>query len=209
MNLPTFTKTGAKSTTAVKFDDKLIPESPNHQIVKDTYEAILSNQRQAAAKTKTRGQVRGGGRKPWRQKGTGRARFGSSRNPIWRGGGVVFGPTGNENFKKSVNKSAKKSALSQVIGLKIASNQLVAIESLPTNGKVADVSKLINKLNPRGDVLIVVDQIDESQRLATRNLSGLTVVNARLVNTRQLMDARMVAITKDAVATLSQRLEAK
>ena len=80
---------------------------PNHELLKLAYDAFLANSRQASATTKTRGEVRGGGKKPWRQKGTGRARFGSTRNPIWRHGGIVFGPRGNENYTKKLSKTAK------------------------------------------------------------------------------------------------------
>ena len=84
---------------------------PNHELLKLAYDASLANNRLASATTKQRGEVRGGGKKPWRQKGTGRARFGSIRNPIWRGGGIVFGPRGNENYTKKISKTSKRVAL--------------------------------------------------------------------------------------------------
>ena len=88
-------------------------EVHNHELLKKAYNAYLANARQASATTKQRGEVRGGGKKPWKQKGTGRARFGSSRNPIWRGGGVVFGPRGNENYTITLPKHEKRTALWQ------------------------------------------------------------------------------------------------
>jgi large subunit ribosomal protein L4 len=92
MAVSTYTKAGAKATTAAKLDKAVFAvEVTNHELLKQAYVAYLSNAREASAVTKTRGLVRGGGRKPWKQKGTGRARFGSSRNPIWRGGGITFG----------------------------------------------------------------------------------------------------------------------
>src|SRR5690606_7639392 len=102
-NVATFTKTGSKATASAKLD-KNIFEVPveNHELIKQAYVAYLANGRENLAVTKTRGLVSGGGRKPWRQKGTGRARFGSSRVPIWRGGGVTFGPTGEENYSKKM-----------------------------------------------------------------------------------------------------------
>jgi large subunit ribosomal protein L4 len=95
MATPTYSKTGNKATAAVKLDKAIFEvEIKNHELLKQAYLTYLANDRGNLAVTKTRGLVRGGGRKPWQQKGTGRARFGSSRNPIWRGGGIAFGPTG-------------------------------------------------------------------------------------------------------------------
>ena len=89
----------------------------NHELLKLAYDAYLANNRTSAARTKTRGEISGGGKKPWRQKGTGRARFGSSRNPIWRGGGIVFGPRGNENYSKKLSTQAKRQAVKQALTL--------------------------------------------------------------------------------------------
>ena len=99
MSVPTFTKSGAKATTPAKLDKGVFAVMPeNHELLKLAYSAYLANGRDNLAVTKTRGLVSGGGKKPWKQKGTGRARFGSSRNPIWRGGGIAFGQTGEENY---------------------------------------------------------------------------------------------------------------
>src|SRR6478752_3221532 len=99
MPVATYTKTGNKATTAAKLDKKVFGlEVANHDLLKQAYLAYLANGRENLAVVKKRGEVRGGGKKPWRQKGTGRARFGSSRNPIWRGGGIAFGPTGNASY---------------------------------------------------------------------------------------------------------------
>src|ERR1700677_2179301 len=118
MPVTSFTKTGNKSTTAVKLDKNVFEVVPeNHELIKANYVAYLANGRENLAVTKTRGLVRGGGKKPWRQKGTGRARFGSSRNPIWRGGGIVFGPTGNENYTKKLPVNAKRIAIRQALSL--------------------------------------------------------------------------------------------
>src|SRR5580658_9500569 len=114
MSVATFTKTGTKATTPAKLDKAVFGvEVKHHELLKAAYVAYLANGRGNLAVTKTRGLVSGGGRKPWRQKGTGRARFGSSRNPIWRGGGIAFGPTGQENYTKNLNIKAKRLALKQ------------------------------------------------------------------------------------------------
>ena len=112
--VPTYTKAGAKAATATKLDASVFAVMPkNHELLKLAYTAYLANGRDNLAVTKTRGLVSGGGKKPWRQKGTGRARFGSSRNPIWRGGGIAFGPTGEENYTKKVHVSTKRTAIRQ------------------------------------------------------------------------------------------------
>src|SRR5438034_30161 len=109
--IATYTKAGTKATTAAKLDKAVFGlEVGNHELLKSAYTAYLANGRDNLAVTKTRGEVRGGGKKPWKQKGTGRARFGSSRVPIWRGGGITFGPTGLENYSKSMNTKAKRQA---------------------------------------------------------------------------------------------------
>src|SRR5580704_17231797 len=118
MAVSTYSKSGTKSATAAKLDKRdfeIIPK--DHTLLQSAYVAYLANGRQNLAVTKTRGDVRGGGRKPWRQKGTGRARFGSIRNPIWRGGGIAFGPTGLENYSKAMNIKAKRLALRQALSL--------------------------------------------------------------------------------------------
>src|SRR5665213_2395344 len=116
MAVASYTKTGNKSTTAIKLDKSVFDIEPkNHELLKANYVAYLANGRENLAVTKTRGLVRGGGKKPWRQKGTGRARFGSSRNPIWRGGGAAFGPTGNENYTRKLSLSAKRQAIRQAL----------------------------------------------------------------------------------------------
>src|SRR3989338_9314995 len=103
MAVAAYTKSGAKASFPAKLDKSIFNVKPeNHQLLKDAYLAYQANGRQNLAKAKKRGEVRGGGQKPWRQKGTGRARFGSSRNPIWTGGGVAFWPTGNENFVRKI-----------------------------------------------------------------------------------------------------------
>src|SRR5579884_1738941 len=129
MATPTYTKTGSKATTPAKLEKSIFSvDIKNHELVKQAYVVYQANARDNLAVVKTRGLVRGGGRKPWRQKGTGRARFGSSRNPIWRGGGIVFGPTGNENYTKSLNTKAKRQAIRQALTMAAGSDKIIIIE---------------------------------------------------------------------------------
>src|SRR6185503_12193637 len=118
MVVATYTKSGTKATTPAKLDKNIFAvEVDSHELIKQAYVAYLANGRTAAANVKTRGLVSGGGRKPWKQKGTGRARFGSTRNPIWRGGGIVFGPTGNENYTKKITTTSKHRATKQALSM--------------------------------------------------------------------------------------------
>src|SRR5579884_627450 len=131
MPVPTYTKTGNKATASAKLDKAVFNiDVTNHQLLKQAYLAHQANFRPNLAQTKTRGLVRGGGRKPWRQKGTGRARYGSIRNPIWRGGGITFGPTGLENYKVNLNAKAKRNAIRQALSLAEKANKISVIENI-------------------------------------------------------------------------------
>ena len=175
---------------------------PNHELLKLAYDAYLANNRLASATTKQRGEVRGGGKKPWRQKGTGRARFGSIRNPIWRGGGIVFGPRGNENYTKKISKTSKKVALRQALTVK-ADNVMLA--DIKTTGKTAEVAKFLedNKLNRR--ILIVADKTPELIR-ATNNISEVLLVSPMYLNVFDILNADHIVIAPKAIETIENWL---
>lgn len=174
-------------------------EVANHDLVKRAYEAYLANGRGNLAQVKTRGLVSGGGRKPWRQKGTGRARVGSSRNPIWRGGGIVFGPTGNENYTKSLSTAQKRQAIRQALTLANKSKKVTVAEFKSTDGKVKNTVDFLakNKLSRR--VLIVVDVKDELIDRATRNVENVKAVQATYLNVFDILNADHIVMTKKAV----------
>lgn len=175
---------------------------PNHELLKLAYDAYLANSRLASATTKQRGEVRGGGKKPWRQKGTGRARFGSSRNPIWRGGGIVFGPRGNENYTKKISKTSKKVALRQALTVK-ADNVMLA--DIKTTGKTAEVVKFLkdNKLNRR--ILIVAEKTPELIR-ATNNISEVLLVSPMYLNVFDILNADHIVIAPKAIEAIENWL---
>ena len=177
-------------------------EVRNHELLKLAYDAYLANNRLASATTKQRGEVRGGGKKPWRQKGTGRARFGSIRNPIWRGGGIVFGPRGNENYTKKISKTSKRVALRQALTVK-ADKVLVA--EIKTTGKTAEVAKFLkeNKLNRR--VLIVAEKTDELIR-ATNNISEVLLVSPMYLNVFDILNADHIVIDPKAIEAIESWL---
>ncbi len=175
---------------------------PNHELLKLAYDAYLANSRLASATTTQRGEVRGGGKKPWRQKGTGRARFGSSRNPIWRGGGIVFGPRGNENYTKKITKKKKKVALRQALTVK-ADNVMLA--DIKTTGKTAEVVKFLkdNKLNRR--ILIVAEKTPELIR-ATNNISEVLLVSPMYLNVFDILNADHIVIAPKAIEAIENWL---
>jgi large subunit ribosomal protein L4 len=177
----------------------------NHELLKLAYDAYLANSRNAHAKTLKRGEVRGGGKKPWRQKGTGRARFGSTRNPIWRHGGVAFGPTGNQNYTKNISKSAKKIAIRQALSLANQAKIITIIDAFVCpNGKVKEATTKLAKTNVASDekVLLVVDQKNELLLRATRNIANLRVVRPTYLNVFDILNADKILITKPSLPTI-------
>lgn len=208
MTAATFTKTGAKAATSAKLDKTVFEVLPTNQVLmKDAYVAYLANGRSNLASTKTRGQVSGGGRKPWRQKGTGRARVGSSRNPIWRGGGVVFGPSGNENYAKRMNTKAKRQALRQALSLAAKEGKIRIIESFDCKeGKVSQTVELLRKIDTKGRVLLAVSQKDDLVERATGNLPDVKAVHAAYLNVFDVSNADTIVLSETALAEVTKWL---
>ena len=193
----------AESTKPAK---AALPESvfgvdvPNHELLKLAYDAFLANSRQASATTKTRGEVRGGGKKPWKQKGTGRARFGSTRNPIWRHGGIVFGPRGNENYSKKLSKTSKHVALRQALTL-ANQDKKILVSDIKTTGKTAEVAKFLaaEKCSEKDRVLLVVDEKTPELMRATNNLANALLARAQYLSVYYILNADKIVITPAAV----------
>lgn len=207
MATQTFTSKGVKATTPAKLDKDVFGiEVTSHQLLKDVYVAYLANGRENNAVTKTRGLVSGGGKKPWKQKGTGRARFGSSRVPIWRGGGITFGPTGNENYSKHVNTKAKRLATRQALSLANEADKISIIEAFDSKGKVKPTVELMNKLGANRRTLLVVDNKDDMVVRATSNVKNLKVVQATYVSVYDVLNADKIVITKPSLEIISNWL---
>ena len=183
---------------------------PNHELLKLAYDAFLANSRQASATTKTRGEVRGGGKKPWRQKGTGRARFGSTRNPIWRHGGVVFGPRGNENYKLKLSKTSKRVALRQALTLANQAKK-ITVSDIKTTGKTAEIAKFIagQKFKRDRRVLLVVDEKTPELMRATNNLQNALLVRAQYLSVYYILNADQIIMTPAAVKAVDAWLNPK
>lgn len=210
MAVSTYTKNGNKATSSVKLDKSIFGVIPdNHTLLQSAYVAYLANGRVNLANTKTRGEVRGGGKKPWRQKGTGRARFGSSRVPIWRGGGITFGPTGDENYAKKLNRTAKKQATRQALSLAAGSGKLKVIENLYfKDAKTAAATKFFAKIGATGSVLLAVSDKTEETSRAISNLSTVKMVQANYLSVYDILNADSVIITSDALTVISSWLGA-
>ncbi|MBI1952371.1 50S ribosomal protein L4 [Candidatus Saccharibacteria bacterium] len=209
MAIATYTKSGAKAAAPAKLDKSIFyVEVKNHQLLKDAYLAYLANGRENFAVTKKRGEVRGGGIKPWRQKGTGRARFGSSRNPIWTGGGVAFGPTGNENYTRKLSTASKRTALRQALSLAVEADKLKIIETFACpDGKVKPALELFNKIGANGSVLLVVSDKDDLVERATRNLGNVKAVHAKYLSIYDILNADQIVMSKKALDIIHEWLD--
>ena len=180
-------------------------EVKNHELLKLAYDSYLAQSRKASATTKQRGEVSGGGKKPWKQKGTGRARFGSSRNPIWRGGGVVFGPRGNENYTKTLTTTSKRVALRQALSLANKAKKVVVLD-LQTTGKTAEAVKFLadNKLERK--VLLVVDQKTPEILRATNNIQNILLTRANYLSVYHILNADKIVLSTAAVEVIKSWL---
>ena len=173
----------------------------NHELVKLAYDSYLANSLSSHAKTLKRGEVSGGGKKPWKQKGTGRARFGSTRNPIWRHGGVAFGRTGNENFTKKLAKSSKLLAVRQALSMKNAEKAVVVLPAeAKLTGKTKDAAKILKDLKLEGkNVLAVVAEKTPEVMRSTNNLPNVKLVRATYLNVFDIMNADAVVFSEAAL----------
>jgi large subunit ribosomal protein L4 len=180
-----------------------VPAKPS--VMHQVYVAIEANAREPWAHTKTKDEVRGGGRKPWRQKGTGRARHGSNRSPIWKGGGVTFGPRKNRNYSKLINKKMKQLATRMALSMKVKSEKLYVVEGMEKIEKTKDMSSLMNALPTEGKTTLVLAGDDDKLGLIVRNIPKVNLQRAIDVNIVDLMHHQNIVATKNAIETLESR----
>lgn len=169
------------------------------------YQVVLaqqSNRRQNTAKAKKRGEVRGGGRKPWRQKGTGRARHGSIRSPLWKGGGVTFGPTTEKNYTKKIPLKMKRKALMQVLSAKAKENMIFVLDKIEL--KKPNTKSMVETLNKlfKGSVLIVLPKMNKALILSARNIPKTATVQAKDLNALDLLNYKYVLLFKDSIKVI-------
>ena len=202
-----FTKTATKSTKKVTLPKEVFSvDVKDHSLLKLAYDSNLAEHRSSSAYAKNRSDVRGGGRKPWRQKGTGRARVGSIRSPLWRGGGAIFGPTGNENKSKRLSQKQRRTALKQALSLANKQGKLNFIETFETKGSASDAAKLLDKTKLEGRILLVVSVKDGLVDRAINNLANVKAVQADYLTARHILDADNILMSFKSVDHLKKVL---
>jgi len=204
-----------QSAAAVKdleLSAKIFAVKPNNELLHQAVIASQANSRQVLAHTKDRSEVSGGGKKPWKQKGTGRARAGSSRSPIWIGGGVTFGPRKDRNFKQKINQKMKQKALFMALSDKVATGTLVVLDNLDFNDyKTKNFNAMLTAvekkilMNDRRDILIINDSKNAKTQYSGRNLPGVKIINLENINLFDILNYKNLLVTENAVKTLTDR----
>ena len=197
-----------KEVEKVELANEVFAIEPNTQVMFDAVQVYQANLRQATAKTKKRSEVSGGGKKPWRQKGTGRARAGSTRSPLWRHGGIVFGPTGVQNFKLAQNKKEHTLALKSALSLNVANNGLIVVKDLNLEShKTKEMVKVCDAINAQPKTLIVIADDNDTLVMSARNIPGLIVTKNNNVSVYDLLNVDSVVFTLDAVKKVEEVLK--
>ncbi|MDD2434325.1 MAG: 50S ribosomal protein L4 [Bacilli bacterium] len=202
------TQTGAEAGE-VKLSQDVFGVEPHDQSVFDAVLVARANSRQGTAKTKKRDEVSGGGKKPWRQKGTGRARTGSTRAPQWRHGGIIFGPDGNENYTLKMNKKNRALALKSVLSSKLNDKELVVVDKFSFAApKTKEFLDCLKKLNAKGKVLLVVgdDSFDEKAMLSAFNVPTVAMVYCDQLSAYDLLNCNTAVFTKEAIECVEEVL---
>ena len=213
IKLNVYNQTASKTGT-VELSEKVFGLKVNESLVHQAMVTQMGNERQVLAHTKDRSEVRGGGRKPWRQKGTGRARVGSSRSPLWIGGGVTFGPTKDRNFKKKINRKMKQQAICMVLSDRINNESLVVLDKFDVKEyKTKTIneifknieSKILNKQKDKKvkrSILVVNDDKGEEFKYSVRNLVGIKNINLEYINIVDLLNHQNLIVTENVVKKL-------
>ncbi|HET7522232.1 MAG TPA: 50S ribosomal protein L4 [Bacillales bacterium] len=190
----------------IDIQDRIFGIEPNEHVLYDAVVMQQASRRQGTHAVKNRSAVRGGGRKPWRQKGTGRARHGSIRSPIWVGGGVVFGPT-PRSYSYKLPKKVRKLALKSALSLKVKEDSLLVVDNLSLEQpKTKEIVKFLDNLSVEKKALVVTADFNEAVHLSARNIQGVTVVTSRGINVLDVLSHDKLIMTKDAVEKVEEVL---
>lgn len=201
-NINVYKMDGTKAGT-MKLSDKVFGVEYNEPLIHQAVVTRLANERQGTKSTLTRTEVRGGGRKPWRQKGTGHARQGSTRSPQWKGGGVVFAPTPRD-YSFKLNKKEKRAALKSVLTSRVQDNKLIVLDELKLDAiKTKEFKKVMDNLKV-GKAMVVIDGQDENVILSARNLPTVNTAMAENINVYDILKGDTLVLTKDAVAKIEE-----
>lgn len=192
----------------IKLNDEVFGIEPNNQTIYDAVVRKGASLRQGTHAVKDRSEVSGGGIKPWRQKGTGRARQGSIRAPHWYHGGVVFGPNTNRNYEKKQNRKESRLALRSALSQKVANKGVIVVDKFEVkDNKTKTFTKVLETLKIEGKALIVVKELNENLILASRNLSDIKVIESHEINTYDVLNYKTIVITEEAVKMLEEVLK--
>lgn len=195
-----------EKTEDIKLSDEVFGLELNKELLHQAYVAIYSNQRQVLAHTKDRGERAGSGKKPWRQKGTGNARVGSTRTPVWRKGGIVFGPTKDRNFKKKINKKMMRKAILIALSEKVRSNNLVVLEKIElANKKTKEFANVLKNLKIKGSMLIGFSEKEKGMDLYSRNLKKVQNITTGNLNVFDILNNKNLIISKESVDYLEKK----
>ena len=204
-NVSLFKQDGTKNGD-VELNADIFGIEPNNDVVFEAVVMQRASMRQGTHAVKNRSAVRGGGRKPWRQKGTGRARQGSIRSPQWRGGGIVFGPT-PRSYAYSIPKKMRRLALKSVLSQKVLDESLVVVDEFKfETPKTKDFAQSLSKLNVEKKALLVLEEDNESAVLAARNLSNVKIVEPTGINVLDIMNSDKLVITQKALSQVEEAL---
>ncbi len=196
-------------TTAgeLTLNDAVFAITPKKSLVHQVYTALESNEREPWSHSKDKSEIRGGGKKPWKQKGTGRARHGSIRSPIWKGGGVTFGPLNVRNYTKKVNKKMSQVAVRMCLTDKVNDARFIVLEALTPSGKTKEMVAIRKALPGTGKTtLLLAVSADEKLNLATRNITKVHLQRVQDVNVVDLLHHQYIITTKEGVQALEKRL---
>ncbi len=191
----------------ITLSDSVFGIEPNDVVIYDAIRLATANSRQGTHAIKTRSEVSGGGRKPWRQKRTGRARQGSTRAPHWYHGGVVFGPRTERNYTLKMNRKERQLALKSALTYKVLDKELIVLDELKlASNKTKEVKEILSNLKAERNVLIVVDELDDDLILATRNLNNVLLLSADEINTYDIISANVLVATEEAIKSVEEAL---
>ncbi len=202
-----FDMTGAKAGT-MTLSDEVFGAEYNESLIHQVVKAYLANQRQGTKSTLTRSEVRGHAKKPWRQKGTGRARHGSTKGPQWRGGGVVFAPKPRD-FSQKINKQMKRGAFISAISTKLAQNDIVVVNELKLEApKTKEMKKILDNFKINKSALVVLKGSDENIIRASGNIPKVNVCDSELLNVYQIVATNKLILTQEAIKSIEEAYKA-
>lgn len=195
-----------EETGEIELPKEIFEIEINSDLIHQVVLAQQGNRRQGTAQAKMRGEVRGGGRKPWRQKGTGRARHGSTRSPLWRGGGVTFGPRANRNYKKKIPKKMGRKAMFMVLSAKAKDNLILVLDNLKfEKPKTKQMSEILNKLFlKQGSGLIALSKMDKNLILSIRNIPKTDSIQAKDLNALDLLSYKYLVISEAGIKKIKE-----